>query len=155
MKMVLDYVLVPVGLLFMVGYHLWLLHRILKHPIRTVIGINSINRHFWVCAMMEDPSKNGVLAVQTLRNNIMASTLLASTAIMLSSLIAILMTGGSKGRSIGFHVHGEKSSELFLSSIKFFSILVCFMVAFLFNVQSISSDFGWVAPTDLETQQTD
>ncbi|MCD7463365.1 hypothetical protein HAX54_050425 [Datura stramonium] len=90
--MVLDYVLVPVGLLFMVGYHLWLLHRILKHPIRTVIGINSINRHFWVCAMMEDPSKNGVLAVQTLRNNIMASTLLASTAIMLSSLIAILMT---------------------------------------------------------------
>ncbi|MCE0481118.1 hypothetical protein HAX54_038533, partial [Datura stramonium] len=49
----------------------------------------------------------------------MASTLLASTAIMLSSLIAILMTGGSKGRSIGFHVHGEKSSELFLSSMSF------------------------------------
>ncbi|OIT26940.1 PREDICTED: uncharacterized protein LOC109214643 [Nicotiana attenuata] len=134
-KEILDYVLVPVGLLLMVAYHIWLLNRILKHPNRTVIGINSINRHFWVRAMMEDASKNGVLAVQTLRNNIMASTLLASTAIMLSSLIAVLMTGGSKGRSIGFHVYGDKS-ELCLS-IKFFSILVCFMVAFLFNVQSI------------------
>ncbi|KAK4362827.1 hypothetical protein RND71_018068 [Anisodus tanguticus] len=135
-EQVLDYVLVPVGLLFMVSYHVWLLHRILKQPHHTVIGINSINRHFWVRAMMEDLSKNGVLAVQTLRNNIMASTLLASTAIMLSSLIAVLMTGGSKGgRSISFHIFGDKS-ELCLS-IKFFSILVCFMVAFLFNVQSI------------------
>ncbi|MCD7448836.1 hypothetical protein HAX54_046929 [Datura stramonium] len=134
-EQVLDYVLVPVGLLFMVAYHLWLIHRILNHPLRTIIGINSVNRQFWVRAMMEDPSKNGVLAVQTIRNNIMASTLLASTAIMLSSLIAVLMTGGGKGSSIGFHVYGNKS-ELCLS-IKFFSILVCFMVAFLFNVQSI------------------
>ncbi|CAN4085594.1 unnamed protein product [Withania somnifera] len=135
-KQVLDYVLVPVGLLFMVAYHLWLLHRILKHPSHTVIGINSINRQFWVRAMMEDTTRNGVLAVQTLRNNIMASTLLASTAIMLSSLIAVLMTGGSKGgRSMSSHIYGNQT-ELCLS-IKFFSILVCFMVAFLFNVQSI------------------
>lgn len=66
----------------------------------------------------------------------MASTLLASTAIMLSSLIAVLMTGGSKGGgSISTHIYGDRT-ELCLS-IKFFSILVCFMVAFLFNVQSI------------------
>ncbi|CAN4089429.1 unnamed protein product [Withania somnifera] len=135
-KQILDYVLVPVGLLFMVSYHVWLLQRILKHPSHTVIGINSINRQFWVRAMMEDASKNGVLAVQTLRNNIMASTVLASTAIMLSSLIAVLMTGGSKGgNSISSHIYGDQT-ELCLS-IKFFSILVCFMVAFLFNVQSI------------------
>ncbi|KAK6794735.1 hypothetical protein RDI58_008188 [Solanum bulbocastanum] len=135
-KQVLDYVFVPVGLIFMIAYHLWLLHRILKHPSHTVIGINSINRQFWVRAMMEDPSKNGVLAVQTIRNNIMASTLLASTAIMLSSLIAVLMTGGSKGGgSISTHIYGDRTE--FCLSIKFFSILVCFMVAFLFNVQSI------------------
>ena len=85
--------------------------------------------------MKQESPQNGVLAVQTLRNNIMASTLLASTAIMLSSLIAVLMTGGSSGRSVSFHVYGDKSE--FCLSIKFFSILVCFMVAFLFNVQSI------------------
>ncbi|KAE8124877.1 hypothetical protein FH972_019722 [Carpinus fangiana] len=39
--------------------------------------------------MMTDPLKNGVLVVQTIRNNIMASTLLATTAITLSSLISV------------------------------------------------------------------
>ncbi|XP_059304424.1 uncharacterized protein LOC132056305 [Lycium ferocissimum] len=134
-KQILDYMLVPLGLLFMMAYHVWLLRRILKYPTQTVIGINSINRRFWVLARMEDSSKNGILAVQTLRNNIMASTLLASTAIMLSSVIAVLMTGGNSGRSVSFHVYGDKSGLCL--SIKFFSILVCFMVAFLFNVQSI------------------
>ncbi|KAJ0046439.1 uncharacterized protein LOC116138730 isoform X1 [Pistacia vera] len=130
----LDFVLASSGLLMMLAYHFWLIHRIIKHPTRTVIGVNAINRRFWVQAMMEDASKNGVLAVQTLRNNIMASTLLASTAIMLSSLIAVLMTGGNGDRSMWI-VFGAKS-ELFFS-IKFFLILVCFLVAFLLNVQSI------------------
>ncbi|KAK0592523.1 hypothetical protein LWI29_020656 [Acer saccharum] len=134
LKQLLDYTLVPSGLLLMVAYHLWLLHRIVKHPTKTVIGVNAINRRFWVRAMMEDTSKNGVLAVQTLRNNIMASTLLASTAIMLSSLIAVLMTSGSGDRSMWL-VFGDRS-ELFFS-IKFFLILVCFLVAFLLIVQSI------------------
>ncbi|KAM1781092.1 hypothetical protein ACFX11_042351 [Malus domestica] len=131
---VLDYVLVPAGLLVMVAYHLWLLYRILAQPNSTVIGINSINRRFWVHAMMEEAPKHGVLAVQTLRNNIMASTLLASTAITLCSLIALLMTSGTKYRAALF-VFGDRSELAF--SIKFFAILVCFLVAFLFNVQSI------------------
>lgn len=131
---ILDYVLVPTGLLVMAAYHIWLLYRILHHPTQTIVGINAINRRFWVRAMMEDASKNGVLAVQTLRNNIMASTLLASTAIMLSSLIAVLMTSAGGNRSALF-VFGDKSELGF--SIKFFSILVCFLVAFFLNVQSI------------------
>ncbi|KAL9162986.1 hypothetical protein ABFS82_06G013100 [Erythranthe guttata] len=134
-KQILDYVLVPVGLVVMVGYHLWLLRQIIRRPATTVLGINSINRRLWVRAMMEDTSKNGVLAVQTLRNNIMASTLLASTAIMLSSVIAVLMSGGTSGhRPIG-EVYGDNSKLGF--SIKFFSIMVCFLGAFLLNVQSI------------------
>ncbi|KAK5777836.1 hypothetical protein F383_20144 [Gossypium arboreum] len=133
-KQYLDWVLVPMGILLMVAYHVWLLYRILKHPTKTVIGVNAINRRFWVQAMMEEASKNGVLAVQTFRNNIMASTLLASTAIMLSSLIAVLMTNGKGDRSSWF-IFGDESDLAF--SIKFFSILVCFLVAFLLNLQSI------------------
>ncbi|CAK9187753.1 unnamed protein product [Ilex paraguariensis] len=133
-KQVLDYALVPVGLLIMLAYHIWLLYQIVKRPTRTVIGINAINRRFWVRAMMEDASKNGILAVQTLRNNIMASTLLASTAITLSSVIAVLMGSCGGSRSIAL-VYGDRSDLGF--SIKFFSILVCFLVAFLLNVQSI------------------
>ncbi|RDX97385.1 hypothetical protein CR513_19842 [Mucuna pruriens] len=120
-KKVLDIILVPSGLLVMLAYHFWLLHRIIRHPTKTVIGVNAINRRFWVQAMMEDVSKNGVLAVQSLRNNIMASTLLASTAIMLSSLIAVLMSSENERKSVVSEVFGDRS-ELGLS-IKFFSIL--------------------------------
>ncbi|KAK9093666.1 hypothetical protein Scep_025135 [Stephania cephalantha] len=83
--------------------------------------------------MMQDPSKNGVLAVQTLRNNIMASSLLASAVIMLSSVIAMLMSKPSAQSSL--FLYGDNSHLGF--SIKVFSILVCFLVAFLFNVQSV------------------
>ncbi|KAG9447487.1 hypothetical protein H6P81_013615 [Aristolochia fimbriata] len=145
-KQILDCVLVPLGLLVMTSYHGWLIYRVTKHPTKTVMGINAINRKIWVRTMMEigllfgvqDPAKNGVLSVQTLRNNIMASTLLASTAIMLSSLIAMLMTNGGRGTSavrMQGMVYGDTSQ--LGSSIKYFAILLCFLVAFLMNVQSI------------------
>lgn len=50
---VLDYMLVPFGLLTMGVYHGWLLYRVMKHPAKTAIGVNAINRRFWVSAMME------------------------------------------------------------------------------------------------------
>ncbi|XP_068661262.1 uncharacterized protein [Aristolochia californica] len=137
-KQILDYVFVPLGLIVMTGYHAWLFYRVMKHPTKTVMGMNSINRKIWVRTMMEDPVRNGVLSVQTFRNNIMASTLLASTAIMLSSLIAVLMTNTGRGTSfvrVNGMVYGDTSELGF--SIKYFAILVCFLVAFLMNVQSI------------------
>ncbi|KAH6756295.1 TRP-like ion channel protein of unknown function [Perilla frutescens var. hirtella] len=134
-KELLDYVLVPLGILVMVAYHLWLLRQIIRRPATTVIGINAVNRRLWVRAMMEDTGKNGILAVQTLRNNIMASTVLASTAIMLSSIIAVLMSSGGGGGQRAAAFNCESNNLGF--SIKFFSILMCFLGAFLLNVQSI------------------
>ncbi|KAF3795018.1 hypothetical protein EJ110_NYTH06291 [Nymphaea thermarum] len=136
----LDWILVPLGLGLMVAYHVWLAYRIVVHPQYTVIGINAVNRQLWVKTMMEDPGKNGILAVQTLRNNIMASTLIASTAIMLSSLIAVLMTSNGTGLSSkpgAETVLFQGSTSRLALSIKFFSILLCFLTAFLLNVQSI------------------
>lgn len=52
-KRVLDFVLVPSGLSVMMAYHVWLLYRIVKHPTKTIVGVNAINRRFWVRAMME------------------------------------------------------------------------------------------------------
>ncbi|KAK2972815.1 hypothetical protein RJ640_028343, partial [Escallonia rubra] len=127
-RQILDYVLVPSGLALMVSYHIWLLYQILNHPTRTVVGINAINRGFWVRAMMEEAPKNGVLAVQTLRNNIMASTVLASTAITLSSIIGLLMSniGGSERSTVGLQIHiatprrrryGETSSRFRVGAV--------------------------------------
>lgn len=130
----LDYVLVPLGILVFACYHVWLLVTIIYNPKKTVIGLNSQSRHNWVFSMMTDPLKNGVLAVQTIRNNIMASTLLATTAITLSSLIGVFVSNSSTGTSSEL-IFGNKTPMV--SSIKFFCILLCFLVAFLCNVQSI------------------
>ncbi|CAN0902367.1 hypothetical protein LINGRAHAP2_LOCUS21946 [Linum grandiflorum] len=66
----------------------------------------------------------------------MASTLLATTAITLSSLISVFVSSKSNSTNSAQQlVYGNKTP--FLSSIKYFSILLCFLVAFLCNVQSI------------------
>lgn len=101
--------------------------------------------------------KNGVLAVQTIRNNIMASTLLATTAITLSSLIGVFVSSTSEsGNTASQIVYGDKSS--IISSIKYFSILLCFLVAFLCNVQSIRYyahvSFLVTVPTSKEKKDT-
>ena len=82
----------------------------------------------------------GVLAVQSLCDNIMASTLMASTAIMLSSVIAVLMmnSGGwpSKLQEGRVKLVLGDASELGLT-IKFFAILACFLLACFFEVQVV------------------
>ncbi|XP_040871690.1 uncharacterized protein [Glycine max] len=142
----LEYVLVPLGLLVYLTYHIWLVYTIVHNPLRTVIGLNAESRHQWVLSIMsywqhvascnslnppiKDPLKNGVLAVQTIRNNIMASTLLSTTAITLSSLIGIFASSMWSSDDTAFIPSGR-------TSIKHISVTICFLVAFLCNVQSI------------------
>lgn len=150
-----DYVLVPLGLLIFASYHVWLLFTILKYPKKTVVGLNAESRHQWVLCMMSDPLKNGVLAVQTIRNNIMASTLLATTAITLSSLISVFVSSDSSDTNNAL-VFGNTTR--LISSIKYFSILLCFLVAFLCNVQSIRYyahvSFLATIPTSKDNRET-
>ena len=79
-------------------------------------------------------SKNGVLSVQTMRNSIMAPSVLASACIMLCSAMAVFMSGKYGDRSLGI-VFGDKTPLSI--SIKCFAILVCFLTSFFMNVQSI------------------
>uniref|UniRef100_A0ACD5VZF3 Uncharacterized protein n=1 Tax=Avena sativa TaxID=4498 RepID=A0ACD5VZF3_AVESA len=142
----LDVVLVPLGLAVVAGYHLWLLYAILRHPTRTVVGLNALARKRWVAVIMANTEKNGVLAVQTLRNNIMASTVLATTAIMLVSVISVFI-GATAGRSPAstpsspsssstpLMVYGSKTGQVF--AVKYLAISLCFMLAFVCNVQAI------------------
>ncbi|KAJ4874229.1 hypothetical protein Rs2_43930 [Raphanus sativus] len=134
----LDAILVPAGLAVMVAYHVWLGYAIIHRPKLTVISLNAESRRQWVFSMMTEPLKNGTLAVQTIRNNIMASTLLATTAITLCSIIGVFVnnnTSASKSTASSSIIYGNKSP--LLSTIKNFAILVCFLMAFLCNVQSI------------------
>ncbi|KAG0485640.1 hypothetical protein HPP92_009719 [Vanilla planifolia] len=131
----LDFVLVPLGLSALALYHSWLLFAILRRPNTTVIGLNALARRRWVRAMMSDSMKNGVLAVQTVRNNIMASTVLATTAITLASLISVFVSATTKSSTSAVLVYGNKAA--LASSLKLFSISLCYIIAFLCHVQAI------------------
>lgn len=139
----LDLVLVPTGLLFLVAYHVYLLHRIIKHPNSTVIGFENGNRRVWVQQMLENtPSYTG-LALSVISSNISTATYMASLSITLSSLIGTIVGIGTTGSSsdasskglVNKIIFGHKSAAT--SSIKYASLMVCFLVAFLSHVQSM------------------
>ena len=61
-------------------YHLYWVYQVHRSPFRTYLGLTRHLRHMWVESMMKE--KRDILAVQTMRNSIMASSFLASTAIL-------------------------------------------------------------------------
>ncbi|KAK7855318.1 hypothetical protein CFP56_028332 [Quercus suber] len=149
----LNFLLVFSGLFVMGIYHVWLLFTILCNPRRTVIGFNAECRQAWVFSMMSFIFQRAFLLwmdgshekwcfgspnnSQTIRNNIMASTLLATVAITLCSLISVVVSTNTAVMSSSEVSKSVYSSETTISSVKYFSILLCFLVAFLCNVQSI------------------
>ncbi|KAM0943245.1 hypothetical protein DsansV1_C13g0120191 [Dioscorea sansibarensis] len=129
-KCYVDLVLVPLAILFSVAYHAWLWHKVRSQPLQTFIGINSAGRRKWVIAMIKDNEKKNILAVQSLRNAIMGSTLMATTSILLSTgLAAILSSTYSVKKPMGdtiFGAHGE-----FMMALKYVTLLLAFIFAFL------------------------
>lgn len=73
-------VLIGGGLLL--AYQGYLSYRERKQPGYATHGLNALARVRWVEAVMQDGRKD-VLAVQTLRNSMMAASIMASTAILL------------------------------------------------------------------------
>ncbi|XP_047315899.1 uncharacterized protein LOC124919645 [Impatiens glandulifera] len=133
----LDYLLVPLGLALFIVYNAWLLVTIIRNPKRTVIGLNAESRREWAFSMMADPLKNGVLIVQTIRNNIMASSLMATAAITLCSLISVQVSSKSGLSSLSTEMEKGYKNFAASSSVKYLAILLCFLLAFLCNVQSV------------------
>jgi len=61
-------------------YHVYLVYKLRRDPLTTAIGITNNVRYMWVKGVIRD--KRDILAVQTLRNQVMAATFLASTAFL-------------------------------------------------------------------------
>jgi uncharacterized membrane protein len=107
----------------------------------------------------QNTEKNGVLAIQTLRNSIMASTVLATTAITLVSVISVfigvespysaapmrlaygvkqgVITSPSSSSSAAAlrPFSGSKAGDV--CTAKYLAVSLCFMLAFVCNVQAI------------------
>jgi len=75
--------------IILTSYHLYWLHQVKRQPLKTYLGITKHLRRRWVESIMEE--RRDILAVQTLRNWIMASSFLASTAILIGlGLLSLL-----------------------------------------------------------------
>jgi len=78
----LEPYLTSASFLLLILYHLYLIHQVRTRPLTTAMGITNHLRGHWVESIMEN--NRDILAVQTLRNWVMTSSFLASTAILIS-----------------------------------------------------------------------
>jgi uncharacterized membrane protein len=78
----LELYLTSASFLLLIIYHLFLVYRVRTRPLDTAMGVTNHLRGHWVESIMEN--SRDILAVQTLRNWVMASSFLASAAILIS-----------------------------------------------------------------------
>ncbi|KAK6927778.1 Protein of unknown function DUF599 [Dillenia turbinata] len=135
-KCYLDMMLVPTALMITMAYHAWLWNKVRTQPFTTIIGTNASGRRFWVSAMMKDNDKKNILAVQTLRNTIMGSTLMATTSILLcAGLAAIISSTYSVKKPLNDTIYGAHG-ELMIA-LKYVTLLLIFLFSFLGHSLSI------------------
>ncbi|EOA23013.1 hypothetical protein CARUB_v10003762mg [Capsella rubella] len=132
----LDVILVPLALVMMLCYHIYLSFMVRTHPFSTLLGINSRGRRIWICSMIKENQKMNILAVQTLRNIVMGATLMATTCVLLcAGLAAVLSSTYSIKKPLNdavFGAHGD-----FAITIKYLTILTIFIFSFFFHSLSI------------------
>lgn len=133
-------------------YHLRLYRQVRANPLATAIGLTNHARRAWVQAIIDN--KRDILAVQTLRNWVMASTFLASTAILISlGLVAsAFRTEITSSATLTLNIFGHPSETLWV--IKLFVLSALFFYAFFNFTLSIRyynhASLLINAPQDLE-----
>ncbi|KAI9352606.1 hypothetical protein BDR26DRAFT_1002788 [Obelidium mucronatum] len=107
-------------------YHIWLVWTVRNHPEKTVFGVMARGRKTWVKVMMK--GKKDILAIQTLRNLIMVSSILASTSVVLIfgfitflNSVTINHNSASSSTSYGFVLDG-----LFNAKVMVLCLVLCF-----------------------------
>ena len=93
---VIEYGLGPAAILLLLTYHIYLFYRTRRDPLSTSQGLARHTRSLWVRSIMKN--NKDILAVQTLRNWTMASTFLASTAIIIGlGIFNLALTADKQG----------------------------------------------------------
>lgn len=145
---ILEPVLVGAAFLLYLVYHVYLWIRYVKYPYGTTFGHNHEARTRWVEMVMRE--RKDILAVQTIRNSLMSASLLASTSLTLSAVVAAYLVNT-------ISVQGNSGLDLLGSTYinavhKFFGVIVCFTIAFYCYMQSIrsSNHLGYMISLPLE-----
>ena len=134
----IDLAALVVSIATIACYHAVLRLKIRRNPLYTVHAVNTAARAAWVRAIMES-GKADVLGVQTLRNSVMASSFMASTAILLLIGALSLSASGDHSASVwhALNVSGATTDavlawKLVLLVLDFFIAFFCFAMAVRF-----------------------
>ncbi len=116
------------GFLILLVYHIHLIYKVKTDPLKTSMGLTNRLRRDWVQTVMKE--KRDLLAVHTLRNWVMASSFLASTAILvdLALINAAFRTEKMADISHALNFLGVRSQVLWL--IKLMVLIIDFFIAF-------------------------
>jgi uncharacterized membrane protein len=110
-------------------YYAYLWARARRDPHYTIHGVNETARTLWVQDVMANRGKD-VMAVQTLRNYIMAASLMASTSVLLI-LGTLTLSGQAESLAQTWHavnIGGSGAPQAWI--IKVMCLLTVFIVAF-------------------------
>jgi uncharacterized membrane protein len=131
-----DIVALVLSALSVVAYYLFLSMKVRENPTYTIHGVHELARRLWVANIMRNPAM-GIMGVQTLRNWIMGSTLMASTAAILI-IGTLTLSGQAENITRSWHVLSMTSShaaELWI--VKVMALLITFIVAFFAFAMSV------------------
>lgn len=119
------------------AYYLFLNMKVRENPTYSIHGVNALSRRLWVEHVMRSNSAKDIMAVQTLRNFIMAPSLMASTAALLI-IGTLTLSGQAENISHSWHVlsiGGSRATALWI--LKVMMLLVDFIVAFFAFAMSV------------------
>ncbi|MHB1215748.1 MAG: DUF599 domain-containing protein [Thiobacillus sp.] len=131
-----DFVAFVISAAVVAAYYGFLNFKVRDNPTYSIHGVNALARRLWVENVMRDASK-GIMAVQTLRNFIMGSSLMASTAALLI-IGTLTLSGQADHIAQNWHVlslKGSFATELWIVKVMF--LLLDFIVAFFAFAMSV------------------
>ena len=131
-----DFFAFVISAVTVAAYYAFLNFKVRNNPTYTIHGVNALARSLWVESIMSDPSK-AIMGVQTLRNFIMGSSLMASTAALLI-IGTLTLSGQADHIAQNWHalsLKGSFATELWIVKVMF--LLLDFIVAFFAFAMSV------------------
>jgi uncharacterized membrane protein len=125
----IDIIFVSITIFIYAAYHTLLAWRVSKRPMSTSIGCNSYLRKIWVHTVTSRPGQE-VLVIQTLRNLVMGSSLMASTSMLLVVLLinALVAVNTQNGLFGVIKVFGTSNHDF--NAAKILSVIIVFFISF-------------------------
>ncbi|OMO53861.1 hypothetical protein CCACVL1_28279 [Corchorus capsularis] len=134
----LDTILIPSSIFLTLGYHVYLWQCFKHKPSATKIGVDKLIRTTWFSDIRQGDDKKGMLAVQSLRNALMATILTASIAIMINLALAALTNNAfnAGARLFNSEIFGSQSGKMY--SLKYGSASLLLLVSFLCSSMALA-----------------